>query len=480
MAAQPREATDAWRILLFGRNGTELLVLQTASGFRLPELRIPSEERIAANLNREVLRLWKLQAVSLFPIDDGAPGAPKYHVMEASDSEGLARLAPDSLRISRLEEASFADERDSAAVRLGMRFDASVREAYRGPFSEFGSFEKIRAWVKAELEPLGLRLDGSFRQLQASPCFALIRFETGGGAVWFKAVGEPNTREFRVTAELTARFPAYLPVSIATQSEWNAWLVREADGQDLFHSADTAWQRAAESLAELQVASIPHARDLLAAGARDVRAGFLETLAESFFKVMERMMLQQTKAAPAPLDAQEIREVKEHVVSLLQFVKFASIPETLNHFDPNPGNIFVSGSASKFLDWAEAAVGNPFFTFEYLRQHFRRAFPGAETREAELCHSYLRRWTPLLPPQTVERMIRITPLVALFAYAVSTLPWDGGPVRNQSKLQAFLRSLVRRMHQESQFLKKSTSAESRSRSACHGNDLSSVCRASES
>jgi hypothetical protein len=240
-----------------------------------------------------------------------------------------------------------------------------------------------------------------------------------------------------------------------------------------------AWQRAAESLADLQIASIPHTPDILAAGARDVRAKFLLTMADSFFKVMERIMLQQTKASPPALNAREINEVKEHIVSLLGDMELTWVPDTLNHLDPNPGNVFVSESASTFLDWADAAVGNPFFTFEYLRQHFRRTFPCAEAVEAELCNSYLSRWTPLLPVKTLERMIRFAPLAALFAYAASTLPWYGTTFGNES-LEAFLRSLVRRMHHESQCLKKSAAAESRAGGECHGHDLASLLGASKS
>src|SRR5277367_3002566 len=225
--SQPEE-TDAWRILLFGRKGTELLLLRGTSGFRLPELRIPRWQRIAPNLNAEVKRLWGLDAVSVFPFDVEptalASGGRKYHIMEVCELEELARVAPDFLLVSVLEEALFADRRDFIAVQQGMGFEgASLAEEYRGPFSEFGSFQRIRAWVEAQILPLGLRWDGCFRQLQASAFFALIRFQTDRSAVWFKAVGEPNTREFRVTMELTARFPSHLPASIATCSDWNAW-----------------------------------------------------------------------------------------------------------------------------------------------------------------------------------------------------------------------------------------------------------------
>jgi aminoglycoside phosphotransferase (APT) family kinase protein len=308
----------------------------------------------------------------------------------------------------------------------------------------------------------------------------LIRFQTDGSAVWFKAVGEPNTREFRVTMELTARFPSHLPVPIATCSDWNAWLTKEAAGQDLFNCMEmSAWERAAESLADLQIASIEDTPDILAAGGRDVRVAHLLGLADPFFEVMERTMQRQTKAAPPPLHPHEINRVKEHVISLLHEMEFTHIPDTLNHLDPNPGNIFVSERTCTFLDWADAAVGNPFFSFEYLRQHFLRTFPTGQAAEAKLCHSYLSRWSSILPDKTAEQMMRITPLAALFAYAASALLWNETNAGNPLELQAFLRSLGRRMRHESEYLRKAVT-ESRAGGENHDDDVASVLGTSES
>jgi len=56
--------------------------------------------------------------------------------------------------------------------------------------------------VQRAIEPYGLRLSGEFRQLNASPTFALLRLETTGQALWFKAVGEPNLREFPIPSPI--------------------------------------------------------------------------------------------------------------------------------------------------------------------------------------------------------------------------------------------------------------------------------------
>jgi hypothetical protein len=459
--AKPQEQTDVWRILLFGRCGTELLLLRTPSGFRLPELRVPRCQRIAPNLNAEAKRLWKLDTVCLLPLPvpqvDPAAGDIRYHVMELYRPEDLARIAPDFLQLSAVREDSFADKRDYLAVRQRMGVEgAGPREARRGPFSAFGAFGRISAWVEEQLRPLGLRLEGDIRQLQATASFALIRFATNRGAVWFKAVGEPNLRELPITGLLAARLPQYVPDWLAAKAEWNAWLTLEARGQGLFESSDpVVWCRAAEFLAEMQIASLPHTADLLAAGAQDVRYQKLLDRVDPFFSVMQDTMQAQTKNTAPRLARQEIGSVREQITEALHKLEEARIPDALNHLDLNPCNVVISAEKCSFLDWAQAAVGNPFFSIEYLRQQFLQVFPGRMEAETEFNNSYLNRWKPILAGNAAPELSHLVGLTAAFVFASSVLPWQDPILCSRPELAGFLRSLLRRMHLESEQLKTS-------------------------
>src|SRR6266403_3282304 len=126
MGKSQEEETDAWRILLFGGNGSELLLVRSPAGLRLPELRLPRWQRIAPNLNAETKRLWNLETVCLFAFDVSHPELAavncKYYVMEVCKPEELARVAPDFVLLSNLKEASFADKHDYLAVQQGMGF----------------------------------------------------------------------------------------------------------------------------------------------------------------------------------------------------------------------------------------------------------------------------------------------------------------------------------------------------------------------
>jgi hypothetical protein len=459
----PEEETDVWRILLFGRCGGELLVVRSALGLRLPELRIPRCQRVAPHLNAEAKRLWKLNTVCLRPLKvprgDFAAEGSQYHVMELCQPEGLTGVAPDFMQISELKEDSFADPRDYQAVQQGLQPERTGLGEDPGAFSRLGILARISAWVEEQLQPLGLRWDGTFRQLQATDSFSLIRFQTNRGAVWFKATGEPNLREFPLTLELGACFPTYLPVSLATHPEWNAWLAFEAPGRDLWSSlVPGPWLQAADSLAGLQIASSNCVTRILAAGAHDARLENLLSKAQPFFSAMEGIMEMQTKPSPRKLTGEEVRLVEQRVLEALLQMGAAEVPDSLNHLDLNPGNVFVDSGKSTFLDWAEATIGNPFFSFEYLRQHFAKNFSAGQEKERNLEESYVQRWSSILPRKTIETMLRVAPLTAIYAFAASALPWHDRNLQCRHEVAAYLRSLVRRMHRECELLERNRAA----------------------
>ncbi|MBS1867784.1 MAG: phosphotransferase [Acidobacteria bacterium] len=451
----PQHDTDTWRILLFASKGTELLALKRPLGFGLPVLQIPRQERIAESLNAEARRVWNLETVCVAPLLDPQRTSDdiRYHVMEVLRPEELRRIAPQAMDLSTLRADAFADERDYRAIRRAMKLDASeTSDDHSGPFSDFGRFEEIADWVEAQLAHFGRKWDGEFRQLHVSAFFSLIRFRTKGDAVWFKATGEPNQLELAITERLSALFPQYVPAVLAVRRDWNAWLANEVMGRPLDANRDLdAWCRAAESLAELQIASIDHVPALLGSGARDSRTTHLASQVGPFFAEMEKLMETQTKLAPPKLAARELRSTSLRVLDALSQMEADAIPDALNHFDMNPGNIVVCTDDCKFLDWAEAAVGNPFFSFEFLRQHFVRAFADEPEAEFTLRNSYLNPWRRLLRESTIKRALACLPLVGPFAFAAVTLP--GNASQQETECAGLLRSLARRMHRAGQTLR---------------------------
>jgi hypothetical protein len=307
----------------------------------------------------------------------------------------------------------------------------------------------LREWVEAVIEPLGFHLNGNVRQLNASPSFSLVRFETDGPALWFKAVGEPNQKEFLITCTLAKLFPNYIPGVLATRPEWNGWLTREAAGKLLCEvREDALWQRAAAALAELQIESIDHGARILGAGARDLGAAELSKLIQPFMERIAQLMERQTKVPPAALGRDELLLLGDRIQSALDALEALGIPETLGHLDLNPGNIIVSPSRCTFLDWAEAYVGNPFFSLEYLREHLRRRNGTDSTVETKLFESYCAQWEQVVPPSVVAEGLALAPLMAVFAYAAGSNAWEDAERLGEPAAAGYFRSLTRRMHRE--------------------------------
>jgi len=124
------------------------------------------------------------------------------------------------------------------------------------------------------------------------------------------------------------------------------------------------------------------------------------------------------------------------------------IPEALGHLDFNPGNVIVSATGCTFLDWAEAYVGNPFLTFQYLLEHFRRTGGNDLSRQSELTESYVGPWLRILSREVIYSALAVAPLLAVFSYATATQMLMDKPRLEDAQFAGYARSLVRRMYRE--------------------------------
>ena len=452
-AALPAAQNDLYRLLLLRQNGSELLVAGERPSFTLPCVEIPRWERVAENMDAVVKKRYAISGICLFMPGLGSGTEceqPLYQVIEARDGTVVPPDGTCWVPVDLLSGHSFADEQDSAAFGDTMR---EVRDfqsgAAKGPFGRPGWIDELFSWAQHELDPYGLRLNGGFRQLNASPTFALLRLETNGPAVWFKAVGEPNLREFPISVTLSRLFPGFVPTVIATHPAWNGWLTTEFRGSMLDELQDAStWERAAQTLAELQVEAIRKGDRLLGAGCRDLRVPSLLTMVDPFADVMSELMEKQQKAAPPALSGPEVRTLARQVKDSLSDLAELDIPDTLGHLDFNPGNILCSADQCIFLDWAEGYVGPPFLTFEYLRAHLERLGRENASLAADVASAYETSWRRVLCPEAVSAGFDLAPVLAVFAYVVGTETWRDPALLSDPKAAAYLRSLTRRMHSE--------------------------------
>jgi hypothetical protein len=281
------------------------------------------------------------------------------------------------------------------------------------------------------------------------PEFCLVRFETTGPALWFKAVGGRHLREFSIATTLAPLRSRSLPRMIASHPSWHGWLMLEAGGSDLGQVSGIApWERAAQSLAALQIESIDLSGSLLAAGSTDLRLTYLSHSIEPWLVTINDLMTAQTVATPRALTAGELQALAESLDLACDRLSVLEVADTLNHGDLNPGNVLVHSTGAVFLDWAESSVGPPFLTFEYLLALLRRLRPG-ELREYELVEeSYLTLWREVYPRALLEEARRWTPLLAMFAFCLNCPGWRDGREGVTTATGKMLRSMARSMYFE--------------------------------
>jgi len=442
------------RMIILSRTGSEVLMVRDQRGdYVLPCIQVNANQRLAEQLNRKLQDSLSVSACCLFRLAGEAAG--DFEVLEYISHAAVHPLST-WLRVDSLGEQCLAKEEERLTITSAMReFQARTHGLQDEPFARPGWMADLFNWARAQL-PRELHLTGGFQQLNAEPTFALVRLETNGPAVWFKAVGEPNLREYSITLALSRLFPVSVPELIAVRPEWHGWLTKEAEGQQLGESSELQWASVADALAELQTLSTGKIEPLLKAGCRDLRCEPLLNLVDPFMNRMTELMAEQRKSPPAQLTKPELHNLAGQLKVATEEWANLQVPDSIGHLDFNPENLLVSEHRCTFLDWAEAYVGPPFLTFEYLRGCASRLAQHAEDLDHKLANSYFGCWRQYVSAQALPRAQELAPLLAVFAYAAGTEMWRDGARIVERGLSGYFRSLTRRMYRESQALAAST------------------------
>jgi hypothetical protein len=335
-------------------------------------------ERVRSELHLDTFCLRELAPASGSHQNGGA----RWFLLETTATNCGETFNRVWRKLCEMPEQSLQDQEDQSALTIWYQEVEKVRVNGAHPrIGDPATLARIRDWVRQVLSASGDKLRSEFQQLNAERDFSLVRFETDRGAVWFKAVGEPNTREFDLSVHLANQFPLFTAPILSTEPLWNAWLCPEVPGCRLAQRDDlAAWTMTAGDLATLQAESVEEVDRVLACKAHDVRWPGLRDLIGPFFGRLTEFMARQTTATPPPLSANELRQLEHDLASSLEELEAECVPDSLGHLDLNPNNLIVLPERTIFLDWAEACVGHPFLTFAYLLEHFRSHFPGHELR----------------------------------------------------------------------------------------------------
>ena len=250
------------RLIVIDAHSMRILTTASAAGPLLPHEPIPAFSRVAEALNEAIEQRYGLCTVQF----RHPPWSRGAKLLRRSRDHGFAR---SGTQIAFLRSAG----RDCPS-ELTEAERSLVLKIMKGEAKELGRFARL-GWIDELLAKTGSRRDRNsmpiIRQLNQGIDFCLLHLQDANGRnLWFKAVGEPNTREYPLTQELTRQFPEYLPKLVAWIPEWNGWITEGVAGAPLNHSGDKAvWEQVLTALAFMQRNSIENKACLCRAGAKE-------------------------------------------------------------------------------------------------------------------------------------------------------------------------------------------------------------------
>jgi phosphotransferase family enzyme len=434
-----RETTleqNEYRLVLLTSGSHKTWVERSGCNLRLPRIAIPRWSRPAMVIQGAIEGRWGHSAIVLdvFSGSEDSSRCAVVEVISPQPQNGMTAVGLDELP---KEELADDEKQVVEAILIG-------KSGTRGPFSRLGWIGEAIEWLRAVV---GYKVVDArkIRQYGGGGHFALVHFSVDRGRGWWmKAAGLHNRHEFNVTRTLADLFPNYLPPLVASREDWCAWLTEDAGAPLESAISLPAFESAIHSLVGLQIESISHIERLLACGCADQRLSNLAALVPQLIDRLSEAMCRQTSTKAEPLTPSRLRELEKKLRDAFARMEEIEIPDGLLHNDVNLGNFLVGEGHCVLTDWAEACVGNPFFTFQNILVQAAREARGQDWT-ASLNAIYQTKWAQLLSTSQIEEGLRIAPLLAIASHLVGRGDWISAQNCNQPHADGYARSLARAM-----------------------------------
>ncbi|SFS13744.1 hypothetical protein SAMN05421771_2384 [Granulicella pectinivorans] len=210
------------------------------TGVHLPTVHLDPGVRQARGFQKALSQRYRLETLQLaeLPSTEGAIRYSVHEQLKPSSEPGLDHLF--------LPLAEIGSDELPAPQR------SAITALLHGETQDLGRFARL-GWIEELRSRLGAKELHDIRQVNCGIDFCLLSMRYEAERVWFKAVGEPNTREFALTLTLSRKFRDYLPSILMAIPEWNGWIAEDVDGIPLNQTSDpAAWEVAFTALATMQ------------------------------------------------------------------------------------------------------------------------------------------------------------------------------------------------------------------------------------
>lgn len=249
----------------------------------------------------------------------------------------------------------------------------------------------------------GLRPTGRVEVVEQWPLSCVLRMDTDGGRVYFKAVFTIFWHEPAVSRTLAERHPALVPEILAVDERRGWMLMRELRGTQLGDLELERWSDGLLAMASIHRAWVEREEELLALGAHDRT---LEALAS------DRRSLAAIELPPE--DASRLDRAVPELERLLLELGAAGLPHTLVHGDLHPWNLMVNGDELRVFDWSDTCVSHPLFDLPTFLERVED-----EAGRDAMLETYLATWSDLVPAGELRRVYELALPLAHVHHAIS-------------------------------------------------------------
>ena len=248
------------------------------------------------------------------------------------------------------------------------------------------------AWLEAathfldeSLSDHGVERSGPVTQSRIRPWATLLEAPTSEGRVWLKAAGAGTAFEAALYAQLHSVVPERVltPLGLDTQRGWmvlpdgGTLLGHACNGDELAH----ALERVMPKYAELQLALMPRASELISLGVTDMTPALMPTRFEQALEAVRSFL--EREGSPSEWD--EFRSVSAlgpRYSEWCEALATAPAAPSLDHNDLHPWNIFASlpepGANARFFDWGDSVLAHPFASLLVLLRTLGQALEAPE------------------------------------------------------------------------------------------------------
>ena len=236
-----------------------------------------------------------------------------------------------------------------------------------GAWSSPAFLDAATAWIDAVLAGRGGERAGPAELTRVRHWGAIVRAPSSEGAVWLKAPAEATLFELGIYDVLAAAAPERILEPLAIDHE-RGWVLLPDGGEPVGErlAGDerlAAMVAAMPRYAELQIALIPHADELVARGVDDMRAARMPARFEQAVEAIRARFGPETPASDRE-GLERIEAERDRYVALCDELEQALVPASLDHNDLHHENVLFgpSGGAddARFFDWGDAVVAHPF------------------------------------------------------------------------------------------------------------------------